>query len=176
MEEVWKNIPNYEGLYQASNFGRIKRTKTNKILNPQIHKGYCEVNLSKNGIVKHYRVHILIALAFLPNLENKQEVNHIDGNKQNNCVSNLEWATHKENMSHAFNNGLISKEGKQRIINGLKKSTNERKKPILQLKNGIVIKEYESYNQAVKESKITHIYNVLKGNRKYAGGFEWRYK
>lgn len=107
--EIWRDIRGYEGLYQVSNFGRVKsfhfgKEKLRKlVLND---KGYLLVGLNKAGKTKKFGVHILVATAFLPNLENKPEVNHRDGNKQNNHVSNLEWVTERENVQHAFRIGL----------------------------------------------------------------------
>lgn len=110
MQEIWKDIPNYQGLYQISNCGRVKslpRKNNKRIINKEIIKvftklpnGYLKVGLSKNGKTKHYFVHRLVAEAFIPNLENKPCVNHKDCNKENNNVNNLEWVTHKENNSY----------------------------------------------------------------------------
>ena len=119
MEEIWKDIPNYEGLYQASNLGRIKSIQyfnhTNnkiyprdKILKPILNeKGYCRVDLSKSRKIKRHRVHRLVAETFIPNPYNLLEVNHIDGNKQNNKVNNLEWCSHSYNMKEACKLGLV---------------------------------------------------------------------
>lgn len=100
-KEIWKDIAGYEGLYQVSNFGRIKSLRSKIILASLSSKsGYCYVGLAKNGMNKQKSVHRLVALAFIPNSENKPEVNHIDGNKHNNTVKNLEWVTKSENMKH----------------------------------------------------------------------------
>lgn len=119
MQEIWKDIPNYEGLYQASNLGRIKSIRyfnhvnnqiypREKILKPILNeKGYCRVDLSKSGESKRHRVHRLVAKTFLPNPYNLLEVNHIDGNKQNNNVNNLEWCSHSYNMKEACKLGLV---------------------------------------------------------------------
>ena len=104
MKEVWADIEGYEGLYQVSNYGRVRSIH---IMKPRIHKGYCNVNLRKGYEMKSYRVHRLVANAFIDNPENKPEVNHIDAVKHNNNVSNLEWVTAKENMKHAEDNHLI---------------------------------------------------------------------
>lgn len=116
MEEIWKDIQGYEGLYQVSNLGRVKslarldtrgQRVSEKILKLGKHRaGYFRVNLYKNGKMKQYLVHRLVALAFIPNPENKEQVNHIDGNKQNNVIENLEWCTHSENIQHAYRTGL----------------------------------------------------------------------
>lgn len=111
-KEVWKDIKNYEGLYQVSNFGRVKslrkirgiQIQKEKILTSQLVKGgYYRVNLCKNGKCKCYLVHRLVAEAFIPE---HFTVNHKDGDKSNNTVDNLEWVTQKENNIHAYNTGL----------------------------------------------------------------------
>ena len=115
--EIWRDIVDddvdYEGKYQVSNFARVRsfhRDKV-KIIKPDIiHTGYLRVLLYKNGKTKSYYVHVLVAKAFIPNPENKTQVNHIDGNKFNNNVENLEWVTPSENIVHAFEKGL-SKSG-----------------------------------------------------------------
>ena len=104
--EEWRDIDGYEGKYQVSNLGRV-RSKY-KILKPNNVKGYLYVYLRKNNKSKALKVHRLVAEAFLVNEKNKPQVNHIDGNKENNNVNNLEWCTNKENMNHAVRNGLIT--------------------------------------------------------------------
>ena len=110
MKEIWKDVVGYEGLYQVSNLGRVKslpRTTTKGVvLKQQTNKrnGYCYVELSMNGIRKNKRVHIIVANAFLG--QSKMQVNHIDGNKTNNVIGNLEYCTQSQNMKHAFETGL----------------------------------------------------------------------
>ena len=116
MEEIWKpvTIHEYSSSYEVSNFGRVRsldkrdlphRLRKGKILKLSKPK-YPLATLSHNGKIKHISVHRLVALAFIPNPENKPQVNHIDGNTTNNNVSNLEWATRSENQSHAVRTGL----------------------------------------------------------------------
>ena len=103
--EVWKDIEGFEG-YQISNLGRVKslnyrHTKRERILQQCIsNKGYCRVSLFKNGKYHTLLVHRLVATAYIANLNNKPEVNHIDECKTNNCVENLEWMTRKENVNY----------------------------------------------------------------------------
>lgn len=122
--EVWRDIKGFEGIYQVSNKGRVKRLARvdsyvrsdtgkqcerpvgEKILKPTITSGYYEVNLRNLDANRYCRIHRLVAEAFIPNLENKPAINHIDGNKLNNNVDNLEWVTAKENVTHAAQTGL----------------------------------------------------------------------
>lgn len=118
-QEGWRDVAGYEGLYQVSNYGRVKsfrRRGNNKdrILNPfrTSKKGaYRCVTLSKDGNDIRASVHRLVATAFHENPENRAEVNHKDGNPSNNHVDNLEWVTRSQNMLHAFATGLKSNKG-----------------------------------------------------------------
>ena len=121
--EQWRDIAGYEGLYQVSNIGRVrsldreinhpnngqinrivKRGRIIKVRQNKYRNGYVEVTLTNsNGKPNTHRVHRFVALAFIPNLNGKPEVNHIDGNTENNTVENLEWVTRSENLRHAFN-------------------------------------------------------------------------
>ncbi len=112
MEEIWKDIKNYEGLYQISNLGRVKslgnnKYKKDKILKFRVGKfGYGYLHLSKHGKEKTAKIHRLVAEAFISNPDNKETVNHIDGNKLNNNANNLEWCTIRENSQHRNRTGL----------------------------------------------------------------------
>lgn len=143
--EIWKPITGYEGNYSISNMGRVMshgrpnhhdpRIKRDRILPHQIAGENCYyfVNLRKNGTHKLYFIHRLVAQAFIPNPENKRTVNHIDGNKSNYSISNLEWSTHKENIRHAWDSGLskVHKSHNQKISNDgledIKKMISEKK-------------------------------------------------
>lgn len=108
--EEWRDIENYEGHYQISNYGRIKSFTKGKIfiVKPTMDiYGYFETRLSMHCVKKKFKVHRLVAKAFIPNLENKETVNHIDGCKMNNFVDNLEWLTRAENNQHAARIGLM---------------------------------------------------------------------
>lgn len=104
--EIYKVISDYPN-YEVSNLGNVRNKKTGKVLKPLRHnKGYLQVTLCKERKHKQCLVHRLVSTAFIPNPENKKEVNHLDGNKTNNCVSNLEWVSHSENIIHSFRTGL----------------------------------------------------------------------
>lgn len=119
--EIWKDIKGYEGYYQVSNFGKVKsldrvqinslgykRKLIGRILKPSLRQGYPRIILAKDGDIKHINIHRLVAKHFVKNnnIEENNCVNHIDGNKENNHCSNLEWITSLENSSHASRIGL----------------------------------------------------------------------
>lgn len=119
--EIWRDIPNYEGLYQVSNLGRIKaltrrvdkgkchRTWEEHVLKYGLDKkGYLRTNLAKNGINKTIKIHRIVAEVFVPNIQNKPQVNHINGVKSDNRACNLEWVSNGENQKHAFKLGLLN--------------------------------------------------------------------
>lgn len=118
--EIWKDVFGYEGIYQVSNFGNVKSIdrivtfingkevffKGVYLKKSFDRDGYIHLSLTKNRVSKNYFVHRLVAISFIPNILNKPLVNHIDGNKSNNIVSNLEWSTLSENRQHAYRTGL----------------------------------------------------------------------
>lgn len=190
--EIWKDIKGYEGLYQVSNLGRIKsvdrivimkhysgcnatHSYKGKILKQQKDKyGYMRVALSKNGKIKLKQVHRLVAETFIPNPENKPTVNHEDGNKENNVVANLSWATHQEQTMHAFKTGLIDNSKKNYKEIG-KKISISKCVPILQCdKDNNVIKKWQGICIAKKETGINNIEKCLNGTYKTAGGYKWK--
>lgn len=183
-KEIWKDIKGFEKRYQVSNLGRIKSLSKFINNNPKSKsigfyskerilnffdnkKGYQLVKLYKDN--KHYtiKVHRLVAEAFISNPNNLPQVNHIDGNKKNNRVDNLEWCTAKENQVHAWKNNLIKKRiGKE---NKLSKKVNQYD---LQ---GNYIKTWNCVEEARKVLHISNISSVCNGKRNKAGGFIWRY-
>lgn len=111
--EVWKDVPGYEEYYQVSNIGNVKRTRSKNgkpdrelkhLLNV---RGYRLVKLCMDGIMRNFLIHRLVAMAFLPNSENKPEVNHINGNPGDNRIENLEWCSRMENMANAVERGAM---------------------------------------------------------------------
>lgn len=113
MIEIWKQVPTYKGEYSISSLGIIKRDSRpgkimrEKIMKPRINKeGYAQITLSKKGIAKTYLLHRLVCHAFKGKCPALKEVNHKDGNKLNNCLSNLEYKTRKKNIIHSFRLGL----------------------------------------------------------------------
>jgi len=109
--EQFKDIKGYEDRYQVTSWGRVFNVDKQKFIKPYIHdKGYLRVDLyEENGKKKHHKVHRLVAKAFIPNPDHKPQVNHIDGNNQNNSITNLEWVTNNENQKHAkqLRNGTL---------------------------------------------------------------------
>lgn len=113
MTEEWRPIKNYEGLYEVSSLGRIKSLRTGRLMSPAPDSdGYATVSLFKIKR-KTYRWHRLVLEAFVGNTEGKGQINHIDGNKLNNRLENLEWATPSENAIHAYRIGLKDQRGER---------------------------------------------------------------
>ena len=169
MKDILLNIPGYSG-YQASNFGYIYSKKSNRVLKSHFNeKGYLRVCLYVDGKPTTQKVHRLVALAFLENPKNYKEVNHKDGNKTNNCVENLEWCTHLENMRHAYQNNLIPPKKANR--------TSYSAKIVFQFDlNGTLINKYNSVSQASKETGYS-IQSISRycNNKRKCKDYIWRY-
>lgn len=187
-KENWKLIQGYGNRYAISDFGRVASLsrkvfnhigfieKPSRILKTHIDKkGYVRTYIDKgDGKTKCVPIHRLVATAFIPNLENKPQVNHIDGNKLNNCVDNLEWATNKENQIHAV---------KMKLNDHSKYESGRRKRPVLQIDkdSGEVIAEYESISKAGEIMGCKNPCNIgacCRGayGRKTICGYMWKFK
>jgi hypothetical protein len=168
IEETWKPIKNYEGLYEVSSEGRVKslakkrlggRYKCLMLYKERILKpgknaqGYLKLDLCKNGKTKTHRINRLVAAAFMG--ESFLECNHIDGNKENNCVSNLEYCTCSENHKHAYKTGLMDRRGER---HHLAKLNNETVKNIRGNKFRLTVQEFS----LLYEISISAVWNVIK--------------
>lgn len=171
--EIWKDVIGFEGYYQISNLGRVKslaRWKQNhskkqfikeRIMKPYLSVGYWKITLMKFHKSKKYFIHRLLGIHFIPNPENKPEINHMKGIKTNLDIKFLEWATGKENAQHAVRTGL-------RIFNP---------KKIIQLDlNGNFIREWESTKIAGENGfRASCINKVITGMQKKHAGYLWKY-
>ena len=176
MTEEWRDIKGYEGIYQASDKGRIRsldrriggkrkgstRNWKGTIKHPTKRKnGYLKITFYKDGKSETREVQRVVAETFIPNPENKAQVNHKDGNKENNCIENLEWVTARENSIHARD--VLDKGSMKRVAQFSR--------------GGVLIAEYRSLRIASENIGIKQcgISNVLSGRRYTAGGYVWRY-
>ena len=185
MEEIWRDISGCEGLYKISNYGRVMSLNfgaRNHVLSgkqrilkqPRSSSGYLHVQLYKDGKSSTKLVHILVASAFIPNADNKREINHIDGNKSNNSINNLEWVTRRENLEHAYNTGLKRRTPRLGYVGRL----NPLSKPVYQLdKNGVLVKKWDSSYDAAKEGNYNQnsIRSCACGVKKTYKGYVWAY-
>lgn len=188
MQEIWKDIQGYEGLYQVSNLGNVKslhfgkktgcrnwEKSNSKILKSKLTtSGYYSVELYKPNSRKQFYIHRLVANTFIKNPYNKEEVNHIDGNKLNNHVENLEWVTKSENQLHAIKLGLrtpcpmYNKKGRN----------NPRSKPLIQYDlNGNFLNFWYCAKEASDylNVKPRQISSCAEGKSKTAYGYKWKY-
>jgi hypothetical protein len=155
---MWKSIEDYPK-YEVNEYGDVRNVKTGKLLKSFVnHRGYLRINL--NGKSKF--IHRLIAEYFIPNPDNKPQINHINGNKLDNRIENLEWTTNSENMLHAYKTGL-------RKVYKINQYT----------KNGIFLRQYDNAEEA---SELTGVHKgsirkVCIGMKSHitAGGFKWKY-
>lgn len=189
--EIWEAVVGYETSYEVSNFGRVKslsrftrhesrrgkefwfKTKEFILQNVATSIGYPQVTLHKNGkqICRH--IHRLVALAFIPNPKNKPQVNHIDGNKANNFLDNLEWVTPSEQMRHAYQILGVISYGLGKFGGESSKSRAVLQKTLL----GKLVKRWESGVDAVREGGFDSgsITRCCRGQSKKHKGYVWRY-
>lgn len=172
-KEIWRDVKDYEGLYQVSSEGRVKslerkdchgRTVKERILKPVVrHDGYVGVNLYSGGKPKTLKVHRLVCQAFNKNPENKPCVNHIDENKTNNAANNLEWCTYEENNNHGTHN--------ERVAKTLSKTVGQ------YTLDGELIKVWASTQEAQRQTGFSNgnISQAANGKFKQACGFIWKY-
>ena len=171
-KEIFAPIKGYEGLYQISSYGRVKskynRTKSGFIKQQKNHKGYLVVWLSKNGKDKGYLVHRLVGEAFLPNWFDDTQINHLDENKENNNIDNLEWCSNEYNHNYGTRNERAAKA-----------NTNGKcSKKVLQFSlSGEFIREWPSASECERNGySRTHVSSCCRGERKTHKGFRWEYK
>lgn len=176
--EKWVDVKGYEGLYQVSNFGKVKslkRTRKNhsklqiveeKIKNTRVDpQGYLMLDLYKDNKAKTTRVHRVVAEAFLPNVDDKPTVNHKDGNKANNHVDNLEWASFNEQNNHLYGSGLKSKENIDKAVKAMNKAN---RKGVMCINTK---KKYKSVTDAARSVGLSPgaVSMACSGKRKSAG-------
>ena len=169
MEEIWRDIEGYEGFYQVSNTGKVKSLNYRNTGKEEILKayddgnGYLKVGLFKDGKREQPLVHVLVATAFLDNVDNLPEVNHKDEDKTNNCVENLEYCSSSYNINYGTRN---------------KKVAEKNSKPVFSVdKVSGLIMEFPSAREAERQTGISNsnICACLKGRCKSAGGYTWHY-
>lgn len=180
--EIWVQLKDFEGLYEISNFGRIKSLpkkgsgKEFILKQAQDKCGYKKVRLSKDNKKYSILVHRAVAATFIPNLENKPQVNHKNGDKTNNNASNLEWVTNSENQKHAIHNNLVDNKKLIEHVNTIRKKSIEKTSVKIRRSDGVV---YNSISEAandvgVDRSVISRVLSGVKGKRT-AGGYGWEY-
>lgn len=176
MVEEWKAVVGFEGLYEVSSFGRIKSLKRRgnwkeHIMKTCVHKnGYERVELNKDGKPYYCLVHRLVATSFIPNPENKPEVNHKNGDKTDNKVDNLEWATKSENIKHAYNNRLVSEDV---IENRIKKMNNAHRKQVMR-SDGIIFDSVKSAAESIGVS-TGYVSNAAHGRCNSVRGYKFTF-
>ena len=169
--EDWKQIEDTQ--FYISNMGRIKNIETGNILKPSPNpKGYLCVNLTVNRVKRPFKIHRLVAKDFIPNPENKKQVNHINCDKTDNRVENLEWVTNLENMRHAISHGLYANGG----YDGLLRHNELKKKKIVATSiDGKQVINFNSISEAERYFNSRHITDVLKGKRSKTKDFFFSY-
>ena len=188
MEEIWRDIEGYEGLYQVSNLGNVlsmnyRHLGYMKNLTPKVNNGgRLWVELMKDGVRRQFLIHRLVATAFIPNENNLPQINHKDENPKNNRVDNLEWCTHRYNMEYTMRrhpdrypgfNGIVPRRPERCRKNGKRTAF-----PVNQLtKAGELVRQWPNSVSVKLEMGWSDwsVSECCRGNRKTAYGFKWQY-
>lgn len=168
LEEQWRDTYIYGDQYEVSNTGKVRNKVTKHILYQQKDgKGYLRTSLSRNNVQVTVKVHRAVAIAFIENPNNLPQVNHKDGDKENNLVNNLEWINNYDNMQHAVKNGLT---------NHVENSGRKRRAIIGVSDSGEIVR-FDSLAEASSKLRIcrSNLCNALKGRRNVCGGYMWKY-
>lgn len=187
-KEVWREVkrPHFDGLYEVSNYGKVRNIKTKRVLKPVAHKnGYlfaCLCNHGKQAIVS---VHRLVAIAFIPNPNNYPIVNHKDETRDNNKACNLEWCTHKYNSNYGVakiraRESLKKFKSSERMKEIARQNGRRSSKPVLQFdKQGKLLARYRSAKEAALSNKLNHSHILECCNKKRyktVGGYIWKFE
>lgn len=171
--EEWRTVPGTDGYLEVSNEGRVRsllRGKPNILKATEDTNGYLRLRMTIHRKRYSFKVHRLVAQAFIDNPNNLPQVNHIDGNKKNNRVGNLEWVTNQQNAVHALKNGLWNS-----VIRGSIKENEKRKKAIVCRKDDQEL-HFGSISEAERYFDSRHITDVLKGKRQHVKGWTFEYQ
>lgn len=180
-DEIWKPVVGYEGLYEVSNLGRV-RSRSKTLKQGVNSKGYYYVNLVKDKVYKQYETHRIIAIAFIDNPQNKAQVDHIDANKLNNKVSNLRWATPKENsnninslqkLRHVMKDqAFLKKRWERRKARGGRTAP---KTIFMYTLDGVYVRSFDSLTNAARFFNGNHatISVAIDSNTRTAYGYKW---
>ena len=175
--ETWRPITGTKGFIEVSNEGRVRSLLrgTPRVLKTQTdNNGYHRIRVTIEREKITYKVHREVAKAFIPNADNLPQVNHKDGNKNNNSVDNLEWITNKDNAHHAIENGLWDS-----VIEGSRRENESRKRPVIGYftsENSCTSRRFESVSEAERYVGSRHVSDVLKGKRSSVKGWIFRYE
>lgn len=193
MKEIWKPVVGYEGYYEVSNLGNVRSLKRKGYKNGNLRQGekttgYLIVVLYKDGKGTTKSVHRLVAKAFIPNPKNKPQVNHIDSNRKNNKVENLEWVTRAENAQHAYDSGsrVVTEKVKKHCKEMGKKygrknirSINEpNQRKVVMMKDGKIIKRFNSLTEGARfvgKDDPSGVWACCNNRIPTYKGYVWRY-